>query len=237
MAVSANQQIRQDRVIQVAVAFFEEGEAVGYQMAGKTLHLSHAPALAVGDGGDLHLAWKEGAPADSSVFYATTAPMARSALDRVSAGDISQALLRGGLESLASVLLFPAAIPWLLPGLLFIAAWVLVRDRTAFGDAVFGDVPGWVAPLTAVLLYQSTKLLLMPTVASHVPFSAWTYVPGGWELPLRIGVPLAILGLAIVVAAFVRKRTASVWLLYLSMALTDMILTLALYGVSLLGEF
>jgi hypothetical protein len=237
VAVSSNQQVRQDRVILVAVAFFEEGWLIGYQMAGKTLHLSHAPTLALDTLGNLHMAWREGAPVESKVFYATTAPAACAALDRLTAGDIAQVLLRGGLESLASVLLFPVATPWLLSGLLCLGTWVVLRERTSLGEALSWDGRLWVPVGVAVAFYQGAKLFLMPTVASHVPFSAWIYVPGGSALPLRVGVPLAILAAAGAVAATVRRRSRSVVLLYLSLALTDMILTLAIYGVTFSGEF
>jgi hypothetical protein len=232
IAVSSNQQLRQERVIQIAIALFEAGQFKGYQMAAKTESLSRQPALAVDDAGNLHLAWREGAAGDL-VFYATTAPDTRSVLDQMSVGDIVQVLLRGGVESAATIMLFPAALPWLVPGLTLLIIWMALKSR-----AGWLDVSPWLPAIGAVGLYQGAKLFFMPTIVSHVPFSAWVYIPVSWGLPLRVGVPLLILSLAVLVAERVRRRyPQSALLLYMAFALTDMVLTLAVYGVSFLGEF
>jgi hypothetical protein len=232
IAVSSNQQLRQERVIQIAIALFEAGQFKGYQMAAKTETLSREPVLAVDDAGSLHLAWREGGAGDR-IFYATTAPDTRSVLDRMSVGDVVQVLLRGGVESAATMMFLPAALPWLVPGLVLLIVWMALK-----GQAGWPDVSPWVPTIGAVGLYQGAKLFFMPTIGSYIPFSAWAYIPAGWWLPLRVGVPLLILSLAAFVAERVRRRySQSALLLYMVLALTDMVLTLAVYGVSFLGEF
>jgi hypothetical protein len=92
----------------------------------------------------------------------------------------------------------------------------------------------------AVISYQASKILFFPDFLLYVPFSAWTDIPGGMELVLRIGVPLLIFSLAILFAERRRRRKdspTSSMNYYFTYVIVDAALTLAIYGVIFLGEY
>lgn len=233
VAIPMNQQFRLDEHLQVAIGMFENGQFKGYQLATKTENISDAPTLAADSSGHLHLVWREAA-GGRKVYYATTAPTAMARLDRISGGDIVDALLQGSIESLVGVAFVPVfGFGWLLPGFVVVGLWKMFRE--------YEDMSGrasWVPLSIALLLYQATKFITLPTIATYVPFSAWLDIPKAWSFPLRVGVPLLILATSVYVANTVRKRRSqSALLFYVSLALTDATLTLAIYGVTLLGVY
>jgi hypothetical protein len=90
----------------------------------------------------------------------------------------------------------------------------------------------------AILLYQVTKLLFLPTIQTYTPFSAWLDLPRSWSTALRVMVPLLIFGVAWLAAEWVRRsRTASTLAYFFVVAAVDAILTLVVYGVNYLGVF
>ncbi|MFH1632480.1 MAG: hypothetical protein ABIG63_00515 [Chloroflexota bacterium] len=233
LALSFSQQYRLDSYIQIATGIFDDGQFEGYTLATRTLGISGGASLSSDADGHLHLVWQEGADG-RHVYYATTAPDARAALDRFAFEDIIRALLGGGLESIAGVLLFPLAFPWMFLGLVLLVGWRLIRN-----DENLTHLNSRILLLVAIVMYQGTKLLLLPTMVEYVPFSAWMDVPAGWQFPLRIGVPLLIFGIALAVAELIRRRrqTTSTLIYYFSLVITDTILTLAVYGVNFFGAY
>lgn len=228
---SVEQALRQDVHVQIGVAVFSEGQLQGYGLAGKTGGLSGEPVLSTDISGDLFLVWREGALGDG-IFYTTTEDEARAVIDRLSFDDLLSTTLSGGVEGLATVLLFPLAIPWLVPGFLLLVVWKIFRDQESLLDR-----SSWVVLIVAVLLYQGTKLLFFPSFVTYLPFSAWVDIPPAWSGTLRIGVPLFNLGVSIAVAELGRRRSPATFLYYSLLVLTDMVLTLGIYGVSYLGVF
>ncbi len=208
-----------------------EGQVTGYEIAGRTLSISSDPFLLSDIDGNLHLIWREGADG-SRVFYATTAPEPRAAIDQVRGEDIVNTMLRGGLEGFATILLFPLALPWLIPGFLVLGVWKIYRDRESLAY-----VSSRLILLAALGIYQVTKLLFLPTILTYVPFSAWMDIPAGWTLPLRVGVPIFILLSGFGVAELGRRRSEATLLYYVLFVLTDLVLTLGVYGVNFLGVF
>lgn len=232
LALAFSQQYRLDSNVQIATGIFSDGQFKGYTLATKTLGISGGAALSSDSNGNLHLVWQEGA-SGQHVYYASTAPAARAALDHFAFDDIIKAILGGGLESIASVLLFPLAFPWMFPGLVLLVGWRLIRN-----DESLTNLSSRILLLVAIVMYQGTKLLILPTMIEYVPFSAWMDIPAGWQFPLRIGVPLIIFGIAIAGAELIRRRRISSTLLYyFSLVITDTILTLAIYGVNFFGAY
>ncbi len=233
VAVSAQQQLRMDAQLQNVVLLFKDGQYRGYSLASKTQQISDYPALSVDNSGNLYLVWQEGAR-KQDVYYATTEPEAVAALDGLSTGDFVNAVLEGGMESLVSLAFMPfLGFGWLLPGLVVIGIWKLIKDEESVTQP-----SSWPVLIIAIILYYSTKMMTLPTIATYVPFSAWIYIPADWELALRIGVPLTIIGISLFVAykASVKYSDSAV-LFYVVLALTDALLTLAIYGVNFLGVF
>jgi len=233
VAVSAQQQLRMNAQMQIVVLIFDDGQYRGYTLASKTQQISDNPALSVDNSGNLYLVWQEGAR-KQDIYYATTEPEAVAALDGLSTGDFVYAVLEGGMESLVGLAFMPfLGFGWLLPGLIVIGIWKLFKDEESVMQP-----SSWLVLIIAVIIYYSIKIITLPTIATYVPFSAWIYIPADWELALRIGVPITIFGISLFVAYKVSvKYSDSAVLFYVVLALTDALLTLAIYGVNFLGVF
>lgn len=231
--VALNQAFRQQTAIQMAVVLLEEGEVKGYQMAAKTETFSQDAVLTADNAGHLHLVWREGSRGQRA-YYATTAPEARSVIDRLSIDDALNAFLTGGLEATAGILLFPLAALWLIPGGILLGLWRMTRDFETMAE-----ISSRVLLILAIGLYQVTKLLFLPTILSYVPFSAWLDIPVAWREAFIVGVPVLIFVLALTAAEWRRRKRpdTSSFLYYVVVAGVDAILTLAVYGVNLMGVF
>ena len=122
VALTMNQDFRLNGFVQVAVALFENGEHIGYQMAGKTEAFSQNPTLAVDNDGDLYIAWRDGGRG-SLTYYALTTESGQAAINRMGASDVATVALNGGVEVIAGILFFPLACVWLIPGFFIIGLY------------------------------------------------------------------------------------------------------------------
>jgi hypothetical protein len=202
-------------------------------MASKTDEISDDPVLYVDEPLNLHLAWRVGA-GGRKIYYATTTATAIAALDRLSSGDFINAILAGSMEGLVGMALLPVVgFGWMLPGLLIMGIYKLIRDQETIKDPL-----SWVLLVISVTVYQLVKLGTLPTITTYTPFSAWLDIPEWLSTPLRWAVPVIILLVAVYVANQVRKRhSQSSALFYVVLTLTDAALTLAIYGVTFLGVY
>ncbi len=233
LALSVRQAYRLDAYQQIALGLLRDGVFEGYAFVTRSQQLSDEPHIALDEQGYAHLLWREGA-FGQRVFYATNEPEARAQLDALTPADFLNALLEGGLESLTSMLLLPIiGFGWLLPGLALLGVWKLARDDES--------IHKWASRFVlavALGVYQAVKWVSLPSMAVYVPFSAWLDVPPAWHTPLQIGVPLFALLAGIVVASrTARRKNPSTVLFYLVVGLVDALLTLAVYGVILLGAY
>ncbi len=227
VAFTFYQQFRQDVRAQTATVLFSEGTEKGYQPASKTESLSQEAALSADAAGNLHMVWREGA-ARTQAYYATTNPAARALLDRLNKDDLVHATLQGAMEGLSGLAMFPFALIWLAPGLILLGGLELVWNQDRRPKDVNQALLG-----VGIIVYQATKLLLFPSILTYTPFSAWLDLPAGLHRMLQIAVPLAILGIALLVAVRIRKRrTQSAVVFYAVAAASDAILTLIVYGVN-----
>jgi len=232
VALTFYQEYRLDGHIQIVVVIMADGEYKGYTVASKTQALSSDAVLSSDAQGNLHLIWRDGS-AGEKIYYTTTAPDARPKLDRLNLHDIKTVILVGGMESVSGILLFPLTLPWMFPGLILLVGWRLKRN-----DEDMTNKTSLILLVIAILSYQILKILIFPTMVDYVPFSAWVDVPGGWQLALRIGIPMIILGIAIGIAEWLRRRsTPSTLRYYLVVVISDTILTLAVYGVNFMGAY
>jgi len=235
VAVSANQNLRLDSHIQIAVGIFEEGNYQGYTVGTHTTEISQNPYISTDAGGNLHLIWREGF-SGNRVYYATTSPTAKGSLDRVVLSDFSNFLLSGGLEAITGILLFPFAFPWMAIGLV-----MMIILRLAHNDEDVTQRLSQFLLVLALVSYQISKLLLLPDMLIYVPFSAWLDLPEGLGVVLRIAVPIMIAGLGITAAEWRRRRSSdsppSSLAYYMTVIIVDTLLTLSVYGVIFLGEY
>ncbi len=233
LAVSARQQLRLNFEEQMAVAYFSDGDYIGYQWAGKTGNISQNGSLAYDGEGNLHLFWLEGATG-SKLFYSTVDPVRRDAIDAVNKNDVINGTLNGGMDALVGILFFPLAMGWILPGGLLLLARQWNRD--------YEILDNWqpvAFVIVAFLLYLGTKYAFVPTMFKYAPFTAWFDLGSVTTNIMRIGVPIISTLIAFVVAERRRRRNTAMSPLsyFLIAAGVDAFITLALYGVNFLGVF
>ena len=233
LSVATQQQIRLNNFVQMAVAIFKDGRFEGYEMAAKTEGFSQEGLLAADAGGHLHLIWREGA-GGRRLYYATTNPTLKASLDSLTGEDWVMAAFAGFFEGATGIAFFPLAMLWLLPGGLILGIRQLRTDNETVSS--FSD---YALLAVAFVLYQATKALVLPTVLSYIPFSAWIEVPISWEWPLRIGYPLLSFMIGLGSAEWLRWRrpSTSTLLYFFTVAMIDAVLTLGVYGVAFLGSF
>jgi hypothetical protein len=232
-ALVARQNLRMNNQLQIATIVLDQGEYQGYAFASKTQQISDNPVIALDSLGSIFLVWRDGI-ARQNVYYATTNSDAILSIDRLNSTDIVNALLEGGTESLIGIAFMPfIGLGWMLPGLLIMGIWKMFKDQETVDEP-----QSWIPLIISVIIYYATKTATLPTMMTYVPFSAWIYIPVNWEMVLRIGVPIVIFVIAIFVAHYVRVRYSdSTVVYYISLVLTDALLTLAIYGVNFLGVF
>lgn len=230
VAVAAKQTYRLDEVVQMAVLLFNDGEFDGYQMAGKTNGFSLEGTLQSDSAGNLYLAWREGT--GRQLYFGSTQPALRSELNQLGQTDLLQALVGGGLEAFTGALFFPLSLIWFVPGGLLLGIWKLRKD-----DETIDDAASRILLVAAIVLYEGTKILFLPSVVSYIPFSAWLDVPPAFGAVLQVMVPVLSFGLGVVVAEWIRRRRpgTSSLLYFFAVCGVDAIITLMIYGVNFLG--
>ncbi len=231
VAMTMSQNYRLDSYIQMAVGLFKDGEYLGYQMAGKTEAFSQDPVLVTDDKGYLYLAWRDGGRG-SLAYYAVTTEAGQRALNRMEGGDIAAVVLNGGLEVVTGMLFFPLACVWLIPGFLIIGIYHFWK-----GESSLKEPATIVFLVISIAVSQGMKILLLPTITTYVPFSAWLDIPTSLDRVLIISVPVAMLLISLLFAWLMRKRTESGLAFFFWFTGMDALLTLAVYGVNLMGVF
>ncbi len=233
VALGASQDYRYEERMQIAIAIFSEGRFQGYSIATRTGRVSDKPALAMDESGNLYIAWREGA-FGKEIYYATTASPAKAALGQVTSDDLLGLVYQAAIDGLVSAALAPMiGLLWVLPGLILIAAWQLLKRRIETHKLVAA-----VPLVMAIVCYYLVKFVTLPTALTYVPFSAWISVPLELGLVLRLGIPIAMFLLALVIAVGVRRRfAASAVPFYLAFVLPEAFLTMMIYGVNFLGVY
>jgi hypothetical protein len=231
IAMAVNQQMRTDAFLQVATGIFENGKYIGYSIASKTRGNSDNPVLVLDEGNNLHIAWREGALRDS-VFYATTAPTAMAEMDRFQTSDFLFAGAQAVIESSVSLAFLPfVGLGWMLPGLVLLGIWKLYNENEEVTQP-----KSWIPLSISIALFYAVKFISLPTLTTYTPFSAWIQIPKEVQPFLRLGIPILIFIISVLVANKFRQRSSnSTILFYIIFVLTDAILTLIIYGVNFLG--
>lgn len=220
--------------VQLALAIFADGELKGYQIAAKTKTMSLRPSIAVDSASDLHLAWIDTAGFwRYNVYYASTSPQARAWLNRTSPQDTLLSALDLGWGMLSGVTLAPLMVVWILPPLLWIVLFYIIFS----GQDDLRTRQAQVALGIAVALYLGAKLLLLPGLLFYVPFL--DQVPTRFSSALILGVPLVTLTFALtVVYAYARRAEGgSLFKGFILLVLTDALLSLAIYSLSVFGGY
>lgn len=220
---------------QILVGIFSEGRLLGYQQACKTTHWSRVPNLASDSNGNLHLSWAEGLePGPSDVYYASTSPLVKERLDRLTSQDLVLGLLNTLFGAAAGIVMVPLVVLWLIPSVV----WVAISGRFIAEEGMQGRKGRWALAISLVT-YLITKVYLTPSVLSYVPLSAsMPFLPSSMEMLLRVGVPLLTTGAGVGAVIYVvrRVKTRSLLLSSLAFMLVDGLLTVAVYGPGIVGQ-
>jgi len=223
--------------LQVSAVFFQGGAPTGYQLLSFTPSGSTYPAIFSDEAGQLYFTWLEkGALPGWAVYFASTAPDIREALDNVTSDDVGRLSAETLFGVLAGTVLIPFAVVWIVPSLIVLALTGRIRGAekrlTSFGTIV--------SLTLALITLWVIKIAVLPGILEYVPLSAWLpIIPSWFNAPLQLGVPLLIAGLAFLAARYYtgRKEQHSVFLFMVIYVVVDAILTVAFYGVLVYAAF
>ena len=223
--------------LQISAGFFQGGALTGYQLLSFTPSNSTYPAIFSDEAGQLYLTWLEkGALPGWVVYFASTAPDIREALDNVTSDDVGRLSAETLFGVLAGTVLIPFAVVWIVPSMIVLALTGRIRGAeerlTSFGTIV--------SLTLALITLWGIKMTVLPEMFEYVPLSAWLPIIPSWlNSPLQLGMPLLIAGLALVAARYYtgRKEEYSAFLFMIIYAVVDAILTLAVYGVLVYAAF
>lgn len=228
--------LRRKSAWQIGALYLEGGIPTSYQLLSFTTRESTNPSVKISEDQDLYLTWLErGGGGRSMVYLATTEPEFRVSANRIRTADILQVVAESIFGLASGVVLLPFVLIWILIGIVVIALtwWARKEDQPLLA-------PGTLITLVlAISAYWFAKTFMFPAIFEYVPFSAWIpVIPEGWELGLRLGVPLLISSLGLYAALRVTylSEQRSPLFFMLIFGLVDGVMTLAIYGVIFWGD-
>ena len=215
--------------MQLALTVFEDGEAVGYQLANETQNASVLPTLAADSDANLHLAWLDTAGFRIyKVYYATTAPEAREWLDRVTVEDVGRNAADVAWGVLSAIGFLPLTVMWNAPALVWLVLFYIFT-RQEYLDQLGAKIGLGVA----FAVYIVVKTLFLPgLLAGGTPFVYM--VPEAVAPVMSTLIPISILVLALIgLVIYLRRPTGeppALFKAYLVFSLIDSGLTAILYA-------
>ncbi len=233
LAVAFEAATRSGSRILIGMVYMDAQGAKGYQIAAQSSKNVIRPAVAIDRRGELHLAWLELAGFRRyRIFYAGTSEATQAALGHFGRDDLVNGIYAILWALMQGVSMFPLGLVWLAVPFIWVMAYYLIK--------VEGDLQRRgprIALGIAVVLYLACKYLLMPTgflgaapfIGRMPPVVADAYI---------LGLPLAILGLALGALWLYTRRAESRTLLlgYVVFGLTDAFATFLLYAPGMFGE-
>ncbi len=115
---------------QVGAAFFQGGEAQAYQLLSFTSADSTSPSIVSDAEGQLYLTWLErGADPGFKVYFASTAPGIREALNALTQRDVLHLSADALFGMMSDVLLIPFVLVWLIAPLVLIGLTSFIRGE------------------------------------------------------------------------------------------------------------
>lgn len=217
---------------QVAVLYLENGQPTGYQLLSYSTGLARVPFLRADSANHLYLTWLE---ADEGggfhVYFASTAPQTKTVLDKLSGNDFMQLLGVTLFGMLSGVVLSPLVVfLWMIAPMVIAGGTLFVQRSYSEDRLTTGTV---VSIMLALGAYWVVKQFALPNIFEDVPFQVWIpIIPVGLEDVLRLGVPIILTLIGVVVAWFatIRRHIVSPLYFMLVFGLVDGVLTMAVYG-------
>jgi hypothetical protein len=218
-------------LVQIAFISMQNGQLVGYEVAARTRSASMRP-IAVADGtGAVHTAWLDaGGFSRYEVYYASTSPSVRNAINQLTAGDIVRSLLGKTWSAATGLSFFPMLIVWLFLPFAWLVLFYLFKP-----DADLCTRTGRIGLAVAVVLYVFSKLFMLPSFLWYVPFL--DIVPVRLQDVLVFGFPVLLVALASVfMLTYIRRSDRKIaFVAFTIFAATDSLLSLVLYMPNAVG--
>ncbi|MEA3460021.1 MAG: hypothetical protein U9R11_05060, partial [Chloroflexota bacterium] len=211
---------------QPVMVVFSEGELKGYQLIAQTYAASLRPNVVPDSASNLYLAWIDTAGFwQYDVYYASTSPEVKAWLDRTSPQDVLLRAIGLSWGVLSGVALIPLTFAWIFPPLIGVVLFEIFGSEDDLGRW-----PARVVLGVAVILYLVIKFMLSPALLLFAPLS--DQVPA-----LIVVVPVVILalGLGAMYGYMRRAGRPSLLVAFTIFALTDTLLSLAVYSPGFFG--
>jgi hypothetical protein len=220
---------------QIALLFFGEEGYTSYQLLTQSQAASVNPTLLSDPNGHLYLTWMEKNGGGLNVFYlATTSPIMQTFMNEVTTDAIGGMIGEALFGLVSGMVMVPFMLIWLVPPMILLGITAKLRRP----DMQLSSPRLLVSFALSLAGYWFIKLGMVPTMRSIVPFLVWIpVIPAGWQLVLRIGVPsiIAAIGLYIAYRATYGRDRRSPFLFIVIYAIIDGLLTMAVYGYSIMG--
>jgi hypothetical protein len=224
---------------QVSTVYFKDGELTSYQLLSFSSVSSSAPGILSDDSHNLYVTWlQKSAQPGFQVYFTSTAPHIKSALNRLTGGDAGRLALETLFGMLIGALLSPlAGAIWILAPVAVILITAPIRRDNENQVISIGTV---ISLGAALAVYWMVKLGSLPDARTYVPFSAWIpIISDSLGMVLRILVPILIGAIAIAISwrfTFQRNLKSALYFLVIYTAV-DALLSMAIYGVLFYGAF
>lgn len=217
---------------QVAMLYLENGQPTSYQLLSYSTGLARVPFLQAHADNHLALTWLE---ADEEggfhVYFASTAPQTKAVLDKLSGSDFIQLLGVTLFGMLSGIVLSPLVVfLWMIAPMVIAGGTLLVQRSYSEDKLTIGTL---VSIALAMGAYWVVKQFALPNIFEDVPFQVWIpIIPVGLENILRVGMPVVMTLIGVVVAWFttIRRHIVSPLYFMLVFGLVDGVLTMAIYG-------
>ena len=212
-------------LVQIAFVVMKDGQWKGLEVAGITRSASMRPVAVADDQGAIHLAWLDaGGFGRYEVYYASTAPLVKAAINRLTIEDVLASLVTKTWRAAAAFSFFPVLILWLFLPFAWLVIFHFFRP-----DSDLRTRTGWVGLTIAVLLYVLSKMLAVPAFLRYAPFL--DAVAPQFEDGIVFGFPLLIAAISLLLMGVYIRRSdrKATWLAFVLFAATDSLISLVLY--------
>lgn len=217
--------------------------STGYQLLTSTPLFSFAPTLRTNDSGEYYTTWIERAPGGGySIYLASTASNIQETFSQLTEGDKERMVVDSvfGLLKGAVLALIAAPIWLVIPAIVIVLAWIFGKIEQSLAHPVSRAILALsLASFWGVKLFTFTRV---KNILTFVPFSNWIpVIPNSLFIPLQIGIPLAVLLIALATAWYFAKAgrysTPSLPLFIIVYGVADSLLTMAIYSEQLVSSF
>ncbi len=219
---------------QINTLFANDGEITDYQLLSFTRGSSTSPSIISNNDNKLYASWVEPAEQGFKVYLAGTAPEMVDTFSGVTFSDVTRIIAETIFGILAGVILSPlAAIFWMIVplGALFVTGMLRKGDDSLSNPVTVFSI------ILSIVLYEAIKIASLPFIRTYVPFSAWLPLPEWVQSPLQYAVPIVITIVALWFAWFLtyRRGNESPFYLIALFIAADAVMTMAVYGIVVLG--